>query len=83
MALQGAAAADAAAGLSFVGDVFAVEPLPGSSGLWALPNALLSAHCADWTADTTERTATQFSENVARWVAGEELVGKVDPKLGY
>ena len=28
-------------------DVYTVEPLPATSGLWELPNVLMTPHCAD------------------------------------
>jgi hypothetical protein len=58
--------------------VFEVEPLPASSPLWALPNALLSPHCADRTADFQADAMRAFAANAARYVAGQALESVVD-----
>lgn len=85
-ALVDALRARGPASLSFAGDVFAMEPLPHSSELWTLPNALISAHCMDWTGDVDVRTAEAWVTNVEGYVreGGEDgLVGVVKPELGY
>jgi phosphoglycerate dehydrogenase-like enzyme len=64
-------------------DVFEVEPLPRSSPLWALPNALLSPHCADRTADFQADAMRAFAANAARYVAGQALESVVDKAAGY
>ena len=69
--------------LSFVGDVFAEEPLPAGSALWGRPNALISPHAADWVDEVKEASAAAFVENVEAWAAGGELQGVVDIKKGY
>ena len=64
-------------------DVTDPEPLPDGHPLWDLPNCLITPH----TADTEEMRRTllgrRIAENVRRLAAGQELVGLVDPDLGY
>lgn len=64
-------------------DVFAQEPLPPESPLWALPNVILSPHAAALTEDEDERTLEVFAENLRRWLAGEPLRHEVDVRAGY
>ena len=64
-------------------DVFEVEPLPASSALWALPNALLSPHCADRTADFQAAAMRAFVANAARYVERKPLDCVVDKAAGY
>jgi phosphoglycerate dehydrogenase-like enzyme len=54
-------------------DVFAQEPLPPESPLWALPNVLLTPHSAGFSDGNEERVAEIFLENLARFVRGEAL----------
>ncbi len=55
-----------------------MEPLPADSALWALPNVLLSPHCADRTSTFQQDAMRQFGANVARYVAGQPLLNIVD-----
>ena len=64
-------------------DVYPVEPLPESSPLWELPNAILSPHVAGTSGQYLERAAELFSENLRRYIANEPLLNRYDPKLGY
>ena len=64
-------------------DVFAHEPLPSDSPLWAAPRLILSPHCADNTPQTTQRELALFLDNVARWGRGEPLRNVVDARRGY
>ncbi len=64
-------------------DVFEQEPLPNDSPLWDLDNALLSPHVAGFTPCYDERATTLFAENLARYVAGEPLLNRVDKTRGY
>jgi phosphoglycerate dehydrogenase-like enzyme len=64
-------------------DVTDPEPLPSGHPLWRLPNCLITPHTAN-TAEMAEPLLTaRIRENVGRYVAGESLVGAVDPDLGY
>lgn len=64
-------------------DVFATEPLPTESALWDLPNVLVSPHTAALSIHENERISELFTENLSRYLAGEELLSRVDPKLFY
>lgn len=64
-------------------DVTDPEPLPAGHRLWDLDNCLITPH----TANTWEMAEPLLGErvrvNLARYRRGEELVGLVDPDLGY
>ena len=60
-------------------DVFATEPLPPDSALWDLPNVLLSPHTAGLSVHENERIVALFSENLRRYLAGEDLLGRILP----
>jgi phosphoglycerate dehydrogenase-like enzyme len=64
-------------------DVTDPEPLPDGHPLWALPNCLITPHTADTEEMTRPLLAVRIAENVRRLTAGQELVGLVDPDLGY
>ncbi len=58
-------------------DVFREEPIPQSSQLWQLNNALISPHYCDSVADWRERFAAFFADNLGRWIGGDELYNLV------
>ncbi|MDJ0348597.1 D-2-hydroxyacid dehydrogenase [Cryobacterium sp. PH29-G1] len=64
-------------------DVFVTEPLPTASPLWDIPGVTVSAHMAGDVVGWRDGLAEQFTANVARWLAGDELVNVVDKSLGY
>lgn len=64
-------------------DVFATEPLDEGSPLWELPNVLLSPHTAGLSLRENERIVALFVENLRRYLDGEELLNRVDPRLLY
>jgi D-2-hydroxyacid dehydrogenase (NADP+) len=64
-------------------DVFATEPLPLGSRLWALPNVIFSPHIAGGMGDYTVRATEIFTENLKRYLAGKRLLNVVDKKRGY
>jgi phosphoglycerate dehydrogenase-like enzyme len=64
-------------------DVTDPEPLPAGHPLWDLPNCLITPHTADTEEMTQPLLARRITENVQRLTAGQELVGLVDPDLGY
>lgn len=64
-------------------DVTDPEPLPAGHPLWDLPNCLITPHTADTEEMTRPLLADRIAENVRRLAAGQELVGQVDPDLGY
>ena len=64
-------------------DVTEPEPLPDDHPLWSLDNALITPHVANtWDMAVPELRELVYT-NVSRFVRGEELVGLVDPSLGY
>lgn len=64
-------------------DVFATEPLPPDSVLWDLPNVLISSHTAGLSVRENERIVALFTENLRRYLAGDELISRVHPTLLY
>jgi len=64
-------------------EVFATEPLPTDSPLWDLPNVLISPHTAALSVHENERIDELFTENLRRYLRGDELLSRVDPKLFY
>ncbi|MFC4355672.1 D-2-hydroxyacid dehydrogenase [Chryseomicrobium palamuruense] len=65
-------------------DVFEVEPLPPTSKLWQLENAIISPHISSHSAFYVERAMEIFSENLSKWESGDtKLRNLVDLKAGY
>jgi phosphoglycerate dehydrogenase-like enzyme len=64
-------------------DVTDPEPLPAGHPLWDLDNCLITPHTADTDEMTQPLLADRITENVRRLTAGHELVGLLDPDLGY
>jgi phosphoglycerate dehydrogenase-like enzyme len=64
-------------------EVFATEPLPTHSPLWDLPNVLISPHTAALSVHENERIDELFCENLRRYLAGEDLLSRVDTKRFY
>jgi phosphoglycerate dehydrogenase-like enzyme len=64
-------------------DVFSEEPLPADSPLWEMPKVLISPHVAGLSPHYIERAFTLFKENLRRYIAGEELMNKIDLERGY
>jgi glyoxylate/hydroxypyruvate reductase len=62
-------------------DVFAAEPLPESSPLWAMDNVLITPHLASVALPAS--AAAQIGENVRRVRAGQPVLSRVDPGRGY
>jgi phosphoglycerate dehydrogenase-like enzyme len=70
--------------LSAILDVFDPEPLPRSSPLWKLPNLIITPHCSsDDREQYTPRTLDLVFRNMERFVRGQKLLNRVDPKLQY
>jgi phosphoglycerate dehydrogenase-like enzyme len=64
-------------------DVTDPEPLPDGHPLWAQQHCIITPHTAD-TLEMIERPlAVRIRDNVARYAAGEPLVGVVDHSAGY
>ena len=64
-------------------DVTEPEPLPDESGLWALPNCVITPHIGNTREMGLPLITNRVRENVRRWLAGEDLLGLVDVALGY
>ena len=64
-------------------DVTEPEPLPDDHPLWALPNAVVTPHTANTPEMAIPLLSARVTDNVRRWVAGEPLVGPLDPEAGY
>ena len=64
-------------------DVTDPEPLPDGHPLWDLDNCLITPHTADTEEMTQPLLADRIADNVQRLAAGQELVGLLDPALGY
>ena len=64
-------------------DVTDPEPLPEGHPLWSLPNALITPHVANPQEAHDAALAERVTENVRRFVAGEPLLGVIDPEAGF
>jgi phosphoglycerate dehydrogenase-like enzyme len=80
-ALVSALADGAIAGAAL--DVTDPEPLPDGHPLWREPRALITPHVANPPASLRRYLAERVRENVARFAAGEPLLGRIDPASGY
>ena len=59
------------------------EPLPDGHPLWSLPNCIITPHVANTPEMAEPLLAAWVTENVRRYARGEELLGPVEPSLGY
>ena len=64
-------------------DVTDPEPLPDGHPLWTEPRALITPHTANPPDALARALAGRLEENVARFGAGEELIGLIDVEAGY
>lgn len=64
-------------------DVFQREPLAQDHPLWAQPNAVITPHMASDADDWPRRLAQVFSDNLARYRAGEPVINQIDKTRGY
>lgn len=64
-------------------DVTDPEPLPDGHPLWSLPNAIVTPHCSNPPAVRPPAFADHVAENVRRFMAGEQLLARIDPVAGY
>jgi phosphoglycerate dehydrogenase-like enzyme len=64
-------------------DVTDPEPLPDGHPLWDEPRCLLTPHVGNTPEMATPLLSERIRENTRRFLAGEELLGLVDPALGY
>ncbi len=59
-------------------DVYAEEPLPRSSPLWAMANVLVSPHSGSTSDRENQRITDLFCENLRRYLDGRELLNLLD-----
>jgi phosphoglycerate dehydrogenase-like enzyme len=64
-------------------DVFAEEPLPGSSPYWDLANVIVTPHTSGTMEDYWTQLVSLFSENLRRFEGGLPLLNVVDKLAGY
>jgi phosphoglycerate dehydrogenase-like enzyme len=64
-------------------DVFAQEPLPADSPLWAMPNVIVSPHSASTVEQENGRLVDLFIENIGRYLEGAPLLNQFDYVRGY
>lgn len=64
-------------------DVTDPEPLPEGHPLWSMDNVIITSHTANTVRMAMPELAAMIKENVARFARGDELIGLVDPALGY
>src|SRR5262249_27354890 len=64
-------------------DVTATEPLPVGDPLWTASNLIVTPHSSAVSSLTTELLWSILSENVGRFVRGEELMNQVDKLRGW
>ena len=64
-------------------DVFDTEPLPETSPLWSLDNAIITPHISNSSPRLRARSLALVTENVRRFKAGEPLLNLVDRTIGY
>ena len=64
-------------------DVTDPEPLPDGHRLWDLVNCLITPHTANTWAMAEPLFARRVVDNLVRYRRGDDLLGRVDPTLGY
>jgi phosphoglycerate dehydrogenase-like enzyme len=64
-------------------DVTDPEPLPDGHPLWELDNCVITPHVGNTAEMGLPLIADRVRDNVARWIAGDDLLGPVDVNLGY
>jgi phosphoglycerate dehydrogenase-like enzyme len=64
-------------------DVTDPEPLPDGHPLWESERCIITPHTADTPEMIEPLLARRIRDNVARFAAGEPLLGLVDPDRGY
>lgn len=64
-------------------DVTDPEPLPANHKLWLLDNCIITPHVGNTPEMAIPLLSARITENVRRYVAGDELIGLVDVRHGY
>jgi phosphoglycerate dehydrogenase-like enzyme len=58
-------------------DVFAHEPLPPDSPLWAMPQVMVTPHAAGHSDGNEKRVSQMFLDNLRRYTVGQSLLNVV------
>lgn len=64
-------------------DVTEPEPLPADHPLWAIDNCLITPHIGNTPEMGLVLLAERVTENVRRFIEGDDVIGTVDTALGY
>ena len=64
-------------------DVTATEPLPVGDPLWTAPNLIITPHTSAMSKLTFDLVWSMLSENIGRFVRGEQLMNVVDRQRGW
>lgn len=64
-------------------DVFADEPLPAASPLWAMENVIVSPHMSGDVVGWRSELVALFKDNLTRYLDGRPLRNVVDKQRGY
>ena len=64
-------------------DVTDPEPLPEGHPLWELPNCIITPHVGNTPEMAVPLLGERITANVKLWSEGRDLIGPVDPGLGY
>ena len=64
-------------------DVTDPEPLPADHVLWSLPNCIITPHVGNTPEMAIPLLSNRITENVRRYLHGEDLIGLVDARHGY
>ncbi len=64
-------------------DATKIEPLPQTSLLWDIDNAIISQHASALSPEMYEGRRKIFIDNVKRYLNNENLLHVCDPKKGY
>jgi phosphoglycerate dehydrogenase-like enzyme len=64
-------------------DVTDPEPLPDGHPLWNTPNLIITPHTADTRPMVVRLFSKRITENVAAYLGGRDMIGRVDAQLGY
>jgi phosphoglycerate dehydrogenase-like enzyme len=64
-------------------DVTDPEPLPPGHPLWSQARCIITPHVGNTPAMAAPLLSERITSNVRRYVAGDPLLGRIDPNLGY
>jgi len=64
-------------------DVTTVDPIPGESPLWDLPNTIITPHIATESVKLSDAVVDFWCENLRRFAENQPLLGVVDRQAGY